>query len=67
VYAMSGLLGRGEYRGWPKKWSVSSREALLIAVVVGTSDAGIKDDWRDEWQREQAYDRIGVLHYLGTC
>lgn len=32
---MSQLLGRGEYRGWPTKWSVSSLGALLIAVAVG--------------------------------
>ena len=32
---MSQLLGRGEYRGWPTRWPVSSLGALVIAVVVG--------------------------------
>jgi hypothetical protein len=32
---MSQLLGRGEYRGWPTRWPVSSLGALVIAGVVG--------------------------------
>jgi type IV secretory pathway TraG/TraD family ATPase VirD4 len=32
---MSGMLGRGEYRGWPTRWPVSSLGALVIAWVVG--------------------------------